>query len=107
MTLVNISATDDLMPFTNAKIGNAALDFSDDVNASTVYNNYNWNRARGVVTDQPNSNDSSVSMLWESGNALISPGAKTCSFDNTTCYKVKTVPVIKSVSQTQGYTTGG
>ena len=30
-----------------------------------------------------------------------------CSFDGTTCYKVKTLAVINSISATSGYTTGG
>jgi hypothetical protein len=31
----------------------------------------------------------------------------TCSFDNSTCYKLKTVPVINSINAESGYTSGG
>jgi hypothetical protein len=31
----------------------------------------------------------------------------TCSYDNSTCYKIKSVPVITDVSANSGYTSGG
>ena len=31
----------------------------------------------------------------------------TCSYDNSTCYKVKAVAVINSIATTSGYTSGG
>ena len=31
----------------------------------------------------------------------------TCSYDNSTCYKLKTVPMITDITYDQGYTTGG
>jgi hypothetical protein len=46
-------------------------------------------------------------MLWETGNTMLHPQAKTCTYDMTDCYFTKTIPVIQSVSANSGYTTGG
>lgn len=42
------------------------------------------------------------------GDAMHMDGTMTrCDYANTTCYKVKAVPVINSIDSTSGYTTGG
>jgi hypothetical protein len=47
-------------------------------------------------------------MLWETGYA-DNQELETlhCSYDNATCYQVKTVPVIFETSSNSGYRTGG
>ena len=47
-------------------------------------------------------------MLWETGYADNQETENLhCSFDNSTCYQVKTVPVIFESSANAGYRTGG
>jgi hypothetical protein len=47
-------------------------------------------------------------MLWETGNTKIVEGeALHCSYDNSSCYYAKAVPVIHNLTTTTGYTTGG
>jgi len=47
-------------------------------------------------------------MLWETGYAENHVMENLhCSYDNGTCYEVKTVPVIFDISTTSGYRTGG
>lgn len=47
-------------------------------------------------------------MKFAVGNAVQAPAANThCSFDNSQCYNVKTVPKIDSISAQAGYTSGG
>lgn len=47
-------------------------------------------------------------MLWEVGNADKDPVyAKTCYFNMSDCYEIKTMPVINEMSQNQTYLTGG
>lgn len=95
------------MPFVNAKIGGAIVDFEGTVNSTTPFPGYVWNRVRGKVTEQAVSNSSSVAMLWETGNADHHPYAKHCNFNASYCYTARTVPVIYSMNQNKGYTTGG
>jgi hypothetical protein len=47
-------------------------------------------------------------MEWFTGaNAEISGEIWHCSYDNETCYRAKTVPVIYDISTHAGYTSGG
>lgn len=47
-------------------------------------------------------------MLWETGYADNQELENLhCSYDNKTCYQVKTVPVIFETSSNSGYKTGG
>jgi hypothetical protein len=47
-------------------------------------------------------------MQWETGKALVKTIEAThCSYDNSTCYQAKSVPVIFSTSSNFGYNTGG
>jgi hypothetical protein len=49
-----------------------------------------------------------MSMLWEIGlSKVLASQATHCSFDNSTCYIAKTVPVIYNISANEGYYTGG
>jgi hypothetical protein len=96
------------MPFINTKIGNALVDFEFNVDADARIFGWTRNQVRGIVGDQPVSQDSSVAMLWETGLAQEHDFyMKTCTVDNSKCYKAKTVPVIFDISQKSGYLTGG
>jgi hypothetical protein len=47
-------------------------------------------------------------MLWETGYAGEAYQELThCSYDNSSCYKVKAVPVIFNISSSAGYSSGG
>lgn len=47
-------------------------------------------------------------MLWETGFAnTYDAKIMTCSYDNQTCYKVKSVPAIYDINANTGYITGG
>jgi len=55
----------------------------------------------------PVGHDKDIKMLWEVGYANVRNfEATTCSYDNSTCYMAKNVPVIFSLSSRQGYTSG-
>jgi hypothetical protein len=60
---------DDELPFINAKIGNALLDFEDRVSHETTIEDNRRQKVRGRVTDQPVNLTSSFSMMWETGLA--------------------------------------
>jgi hypothetical protein len=67
----NLEAED--LPFVNAKINGALVDFEGQVDHETKIHGWRWNRVRGRVTDQPPSSKAVPQMLWETGNALIHP----------------------------------
>jgi len=99
---------EDQKPFINARIGGTLIDFDDFVTNEDSYSAYTRNTVKGRVGDQNPSHNNSISMLWNTGNAqVLDWQALTCSYDNSTCYHAKTVPVIKQVSSHNGYTTGG
>lgn len=98
----------DEMAFVNAKIGGALLDFEFNVDFEDTYSHYHKNSVKGRSGDQPPSAQHDISMLWEIGNSKINHGeALHCSYDNSTCYYAKTVPVIHDMTTNTGYTTGG
>jgi len=98
----------DEMHFINAKLGGSLMDFETFVDYDHQYNKWSRNSISGRVGDQMPNATHSVSMLWEVGQANIQPiESWTCSYDNSTCYQVKTVPVIYSQNHNSGYTTGG
>jgi hypothetical protein len=73
---------DDEMPFINAKIGNALIDFEDRVTHETEFAAHSRNKVRGRVTDQPVNETSSFSMMWETGLAGRQLNEMTyCNFD--------------------------
>lgn len=104
--LIKDVASDDL-PFVNAKINGALVDFEDFVNNTLKIQSWRPNMVRGRVTDQPPAKDGVPQMLWETGNALFANTMKTCTYDMSECYVAKTIPVIHKVSANDGYTTGG
>ena len=49
-----------------------------------------------------------MSFLWEDGySSIANVQATFCSYDNSTCYMSKTVPVIFDLSSNVGYISGG
>jgi len=99
---------EDEMPFIKTRIGKNAIDHSEHVNGTAIYKSWSLNQARGIIGDQSPSFDNNFTMLWETGWAgELDSSVMTCSYDNQTCYKVKTVPVIFSISAATGYKTGG
>jgi hypothetical protein len=61
-----------------------------------------------MVGDQPPSNSSSANIKFATGLALTPATTNThCTFDGSSCYQVKTVPKIDSISASAGYTSGG
>jgi len=58
--------------------------------------------------DLPIGEKDDIQMMWETGKAHVNPAtALHCSYDNSTCYQAKSVPVIFETSSNIGYTTGG
>jgi hypothetical protein len=87
----------DEMHFINAKIGGALMDFEGFVDFDRSYSKWYRNQVSGRVGDQPPSASHNMSMLWEIGHSNIQKQESlTCSYDNSTCYQAKTVPVIFS-----------
>ena len=84
------------------------MDFELDVNHETAFVGYSKNTARGQVGELPIGESYDLSMQWETGKALVlNTQATHCSYDNSTCYQAKSVPVIFSTSANSGYKTGG
>ena len=95
-------------PFINAKVGGALIDFDDFVTFETTYGAWVRNYATGIVGDQLPSKSQDISMLWETGQASqVMHEVLHCSYDNSTCYQAKTVPVIFGMNAHTGYKTGG
>lgn len=95
------------MPFVNAAVGGAKLDFEDLVDYNTKYSHWQDNRVHGQVYDMPIGRTNDIKMLWEVGHALVKDTeAKHCSYDMTKCYYAMTVPVIFNISSHSGYTSG-
>ena len=94
--------------FINARIGGSLLDFEDTISSETTFSTMRRNWVRGVVGELPPNPALNISMMWETGESWVSPvEALTCSFDNSTCYVAKSVPVIFNMSQNTGYSSGG
>jgi len=96
------------MPFINAKIGGALMDFESTVTHESTFSSWGRNVVKGRVGDQPVSSSSKIHMGWETGRAgKVEQEMLHCTYDNQTCYEAKTVPVIHEVSSNTGFTTGG
>jgi hypothetical protein len=88
--------------FLNAKIDGTSIDFNEFIDSSRtqLFLRDRINRIEGIVGDQQISHNQDVSMLWETGNAVKDPVySKTCYFNMSDCYEVKTLPVIYEMSQ--------
>ena len=84
------------------------MDFEFSVDYETSFSAWYPNGARGKVGELPIGNNDSIKMLWEVGYAGEAQQQIThCHFDNSSCYKVKAVPVIFNISSNTGYTSGG
>ena len=107
MNKIKDVASDD-MPFVQAKIGLANINFENYVSSTDGYRGWYNNVVIGKVGDQKISNNLPVNMLWETGYAIHDPVTmNTCEYDGVTCYQAKTVPAIYSIDQKEGYVTGG
>jgi hypothetical protein len=99
---------DDEMYFINTKIAGNQIDFEFHVDSDTTFGQWQSNRVTGQVGDQLPEASQNLTMLWETGYADNQETENLhCSFDNSTCYQVKTVPVIFETSANSGYRTGG
>ena len=95
-------------PFVNLELAGSKVDFENTVDEFTTFSNWADNRVKGQVGELPIGNNDSVKMLWETGYASESYQEMThCSYDNSSCYKVKAVPVIHEISATSGFSSGG
>jgi len=107
MNKIKDVASDDL-PFVQAKIGLANINFEGYVRSDQGFRGWYNNNVRGIVGDQKITNNAPVNMLWETGYAIHDPVTmNTCDYAGTTCYEAKTVPAIYSIDQKEGYVTGG
>ena len=107
MSLISDLPSDEL-PFINSRIAGNMIDFEFNVDSETSFQSWNTNNALGQVGDMPPALDNNITMLWETGWASEHDASvQTCSYDNSTCYKIKTVPAIYEVSAHTGYRTGG
>jgi hypothetical protein len=98
----------DNLPFVQAKIGAANINFEGYVASSTGFRGWYPNSVRGKVGDQKIAKSLPVKMLWETGYAIDDQvKMQYCNYDATDCYHAKTVPAIYEVDQKDGYMTGG
>lgn len=107
MNKIRDVASDDL-PFVQAKIGMANIDFADYVSYDRNFRGWYNNNVKGKVGDQKISRNLNVNMLWETGYAIHDPvSMNNCDYTGLECYVAKTVPAIYSIDQKEGYVTGG
>jgi hypothetical protein len=107
MNYIKDVASDDL-PFVQAKIGKANINFEDYVNHDQGFRGWYNNNIKGQVGDEPISENLDVKFLWETGYAIYDPVTmNNCDYAGTKCYVAKTIPVIHSIDQDEGYVTGG
>ena len=100
--------TADEMPFINARVSKALIDFEFNVDHTTWFSHWNKNRIRGQIGELPVAANHTLSMMWETGKAHVNDhSAKYCNFDNSSCYQARTVPVIFDVSSHSGFSSGG
>lgn len=98
----------DNLPFVQAKIGLANINFEDYVASDRQFRGWYNNNVKGVVGDQKISKNLDVNMLWETGYAIHDPiQMRNCDYTGEECYVAKTVPAIYSIDQNEGYFTGG
>ena len=98
----------DELQFINTKVGGNLLDFEQTLSNENKFYGYVKNHVRGQVGEGPVNNNQDVSMMWEVGRSDVNvQTSKHCNFDETHCYKAFNVPVIFSMSENTGYTTGG
>jgi len=72
MNRIKDVASDDL-PFVQAKIGLANIDFADYVNYDRRFSGWRNNNVKGLVGDQKISRNLDVLFLWETGYAIHDP----------------------------------
>ena len=107
MHLITDLARED-MPFINARIHGALLDFEGNVESTTWFRFWYKSRVTAQVGELPIADNHSISMTWETGKArVLDHYALHCDIHNTTCYQAKSVPVIFNVSSNTGYKLGG
>jgi hypothetical protein len=63
-------ATDEL-PFINTKVGGSLVDFEFNVDESTYFSHWHKNTALGQVGKLPIGSNMSLSMMWETGKAIM------------------------------------
>jgi hypothetical protein len=94
--------------FINARVSGALVDFEGTVDHLTTFSGWAKNRVRGEVGELPIGDNHTISMLWETGKAeILEHHALWCDYNNETCYYAKNIPVIFSMDQSEGLTTGG
>ena len=105
--LIQDLSTDE-MPFINAKISKALIDFEFNVDHETWFSHWSKNRIRGQIGELPIATNHTLSMMWETGKAhVLDQYATYCNIDNSSCYQARTVPVIFDVSTHSGFSSGG
>jgi len=98
----------DEFPIIHAKIGLGRLDFVGFIDKNEYLDDWNLEEIRGSVEEQFIAADNDLLLQWEVGASQVAKVmATTCSFDGSDCYKARILPVITSVSKSQGYITGG
>jgi len=87
MNKVRTGLTSDDMPFVQAKIGKANINFEDYVTHETWFSGWYNNNVKGIVGDQKIAKNLDVNFLWETGYALHDAiQMQSCTFDGSDCY---------------------
>jgi hypothetical protein len=106
MSLIRELSSDDY-PFINARIGKALIDFEGEMDFETSFRAYQKNGVSGHLGEVPVGNYD-IQQMWETGKARVDPArATTCSYDGSDCYQAKVVPVVYTISDHDGWTSGG
>jgi len=96
------------LPLINAKIGLGRLDFEGYLDNEDSFSGWADQTVQGLVEEQDIAMDNDLSIQWETGGSQVMDVEAThCNFDGDDCYKARVIPVIFSISATEGYITGG
>jgi hypothetical protein len=93
----------------HVKLDGTRLDVSEYIDESTELSNSKVTYIRGTVMNTVRNDEVDLSVWFRgAGNALKNAAsADTCNIDGTSCYDVRIMPTINSVSASAGYTSGG
>jgi hypothetical protein len=95
-------------PWTEVRLNGYGVDFEGFVEEDTTLSAWNKNQVRGRMGAITPNASVDVSFRFRVGYAQhMDHTLLKCSYDNSTCYKVKAVAKIDSISASEGYKTGG
>lgn len=100
--------TGDEMPFRMGFIDNSNTNYEIWLDETSTFTSWYTNEISGQSGDAPVNQTSVPRINFHTGDALlVEDRMKTCNYDETDCYYVKSIAVVDSFEHTTGYASGG